>query len=126
MEGLEVVEAEPRGAGRDVPANRGLQAGAVGAEAERVERRGHLVEGDLAVAVAVEEVEHAAQAQCVEAAVPEAERRRGLLGQRRLSNGGGGVFHRRVNSRRSVSSFLRVFCGREDTRADYLANYFTQ
>jgi hypothetical protein len=89
VEGLEVVEAEPRGAGRDVPADGGLEARAVGAEAERVERRGHLVEGDLAVAVAVEEVEDAAQAQRVQAAVAEAERRRGLLGQRRLCRSGG-------------------------------------
>uniref|UniRef100_A0A0E0NUK0 Uncharacterized protein n=2 Tax=Oryza TaxID=4527 RepID=A0A0E0NUK0_ORYRU len=84
VECLEVAEAEPRGARGDVAPDRGLQPRAVGAEAERVERGRHLVERDLAVAVAVEQVEHPAQPQRVQAAVPEAERRRGLPRQRRL------------------------------------------
>uniref|UniRef100_A0A0A9GEL6 Pco068771 n=1 Tax=Arundo donax TaxID=35708 RepID=A0A0A9GEL6_ARUDO len=85
VEGVEVLEAEPRGALGDVGADGGGQAGVVGVEAERVQRLRQLVDGDLAIAVAVEEVEHAAEAHRVEAAVAEPERRRRRpLGQRRL------------------------------------------
>jgi hypothetical protein len=85
VERVEVPEAQPRGALGHVGADGGGEAGAVGVQAQRVQRLRQLVHGDLAVAVAVEEVEDAAQAHRVEAAVAEPERRRRrALGQRRL------------------------------------------
>jgi hypothetical protein len=85
VERVEVLEAEARGALGDVGGDGGGEAVAVGDEAQRVERLRQLVHGDLAVAVAVEQVEHAAQPHRVQAAVPQPERRRRrLLRQRRL------------------------------------------
>ncbi|KAG0546348.1 hypothetical protein BDA96_02G439700 [Sorghum bicolor] len=85
VELVEVLEAEARGAVGHVGAHGGGQAGAVGVQAQRVQRLRQLVHRDLAVPVAVEQVEHAAEAHRVQAPVAEPERRRRRpLGQRRL------------------------------------------
>uniref|UniRef100_A0A8R7UTT9 Uncharacterized protein n=1 Tax=Triticum urartu TaxID=4572 RepID=A0A8R7UTT9_TRIUA len=76
VEALEVLEAEPGGAGRHVRTDGGGQAGAVRLQPERVQRLRQLVHRDLAVAVAVEHVEDAPQPHRVQAAVAQAERRR--------------------------------------------------
>uniref|UniRef100_A0A8R7V4T4 Uncharacterized protein n=1 Tax=Triticum urartu TaxID=4572 RepID=A0A8R7V4T4_TRIUA len=77
VEALEVLEPKPRRALGDVRAHGGGQALAVGDEPERIQRLRQLVDRDLTVAVLVEQVEHPAEANRVEAAVTETERRRG-------------------------------------------------
>lgn len=73
----EVLELEAGLPGPDVGAHGGVKLGGVGFQAELMEGSAQLEEGDDAVAVAVEDVEDAAEAEGVEAGVAEAEGGRG-------------------------------------------------
>lgn len=85
----EVLEAERVVAGLDVGDDGGLELGDVGLEAQAGEGLADFLGGDHAVAVLVEDVEDAAEAEGVEAGGgPEAEGRRGGLVREAADYGG--------------------------------------